>query len=108
VPVIIACPVCFRADDVSYQRLPDKQLSYFCTGRHPGGGPHEWFGAADAGSAGWSAAEGVTDELLDPLLACIVPEDGLLEYGIVEFRLRQQFPDLFRAHVAERGHVLLG
>ncbi len=106
--MIITCPVCFSADGVSYQRLPDKQLAYFCAGRHPDGKPHEWVGRADAGSGGWSAAEGVTDELLDPLLDCFAREDGLLEYGIVEYRLRQRYPELFRAHVAERGHVLLG
>jgi hypothetical protein len=106
--VIVTCPACFSADDVSYQRLPDKQVAYYCTGRHPDGRPHEWLGSVSAANQSWMAPEGVTDELLDPLLRCVDPEDGLLEYGIVEYRLRQRYPDLFRTHVAERGHVLLG
>jgi hypothetical protein len=105
--VIVTCPVCFTADDVSYQRLPDKQVAYFCAGRHPDGRPHEWIRDADAASSGWAAAEGVTDELLEPFLKCVEPDDGLLEYGIVEYRFRQRYPELFRAHLADRGHVML-
>ena len=30
------------------------------------------------------------------------------EYGVVEYRFRQQYPELFRAHVREQGHVLTG
>lgn len=40
--------------------------------------------------------------------SCIHPEDPFVEYGIVEYRFRQAYPDLFRAHVRERGHILLG
>jgi hypothetical protein len=106
--VIVTCPTCFSADDVSYRRLPDKQVAYYCVGRHPDGRPHEWVGTLSAAGRGWTASEGVTDELLEPLLRCVDPEDGLLEYGVVEYRLRERYPELFRAHVAERGHVLLG
>ncbi|MGY1810172.1 hypothetical protein ACI8AF_22625 [Blastococcus sp. SYSU D00669] len=106
--MIVTCPACFSADEVSYQRLPDKLLAYYCTGRHADGEPHEWVGSAAAARESWAAPEGVTDDLLEPLLGCIDAGDGLLEYGIVEYRLRARYPDLFRTHVAERGHTLLG
>jgi hypothetical protein len=64
--------------------------------------------SAAAASDSWSAADGVTDELLEPMLSCIGPDDSMLEYGIVEYRFRERYPDLFRAHVVERGHVLVG
>jgi hypothetical protein len=105
--VIVTCPACFSADNVAYQRLPDKQVAYFCAGRHPDGKPYSWVGSVTAAEDGWTAAEGVTDELLEPMLSCISPGDDLLEYGIVEYRFRERFPELFRAHVAERGHVML-
>ena len=54
------------------------------------------------------AGEGITDELLGPLGACVDPDEPLVEYGIVEYRLRQRDPDLFLAHVRDRGPVTLG
>lgn len=106
--MIVTCPICFNADDVSYQRLPDRQLAYLCRGRHESGRPAEWTRSLTDVDARWMAAEGVTDDLLQPMLACLDPSDGLLEYGIVEYRLRERFPDIFLPHIADRGHVALG
>ncbi len=106
--MIRTCPACFSADDVSYQRLPDQQVAYYCVRKHEDGKPREWVRPLDTTTNSWSAAEGVTDELLEPMLSCVSPDDPLLEFGVVEYRFRQRYPDLFRAHVAERGHVLVG
>ena len=55
-----------------------------------------------------AAPEGVTGELMEPLLQCLTPGEAFVEYGVVEYRFRQRFADLFRTHVLERGHVLTG
>lgn len=107
--MIVTCDKCFSADDVSWQRLPDKMVRYTCSGSHDGAGPHSFVrSAVQVNNYSESVSEGVTDELLDPLMACIELGEPLLEYGIVEYRLRQRFPALFAAHVADRGHVLTG
>ncbi len=101
------CPRCFQDDEVIPRRLPDGAIEYVCSGTHQGSGPHTWRGSSDP-AAGEMATEGITDELLEPLLACVVPGEPFAEYGVVEYRFRQQYPQLFRAHVRERGHVLTG
>ncbi len=70
--MIVTCPTCFSADDVSLQRLPDRMVMYTCAGRHGGSGPHEWLRPASGSAADDLAADGVTDELLEPLLACVI------------------------------------
>lgn len=106
--VIVTCPKCFRADDVTWQRLPDHMLAYTCSARHDGAGPHDWVGTEAAMLNDDAAPEGVTDELLEPLSACVEAGEPYVEYGVVEYRLRQRYPELFRAHVRDRGHVLTG
>lgn len=106
--MIVTCPRCFRADDVSYQRLPDHMLVYVCSGAHGGDGPHTWTRSTKGLVAEDAAPEGVTDELMEPLLRCLIPSEPFVEYGVVEYRFRGRFPDLFRAHVFDRGHVLTG
>lgn len=95
------------ADEVEYRRLPDRLVEYTCAGRHGGSGEHTWL--VSQAKVGWSAAaeEGVTDELLEPLLGCVLPGEPFVEFGIVEYRLRLDRLDLFVAHVRERGHVML-
>jgi len=104
--MIVRCPRCFRADDVGWQRLPDNALLYTCTARHDGG-PYTWVASHEAVSGGDLAADGVTDELLTPLLSCVRPGEPFVEYGIVEYRFSRQFRGLFVAHVRERGHVMV-
>ena len=107
--VIITCEKCFSAEDVTYQRLPDLAVLYMCSRSHGGEGPHAWIkSVSELATPDEQAAEGVTDELLEPLSACVDPGDPFVEYGIVEYRLRQRYPDLFLAHVRDRGHVILG
>lgn len=51
----------------------------------------------------------VTHELTEPLLAVIQTLPAAwIEHGVIEYRLRQDQPELFGRHVAEAGHVLLG
>ena len=104
----ITCPRCFRDDDVSWQRLPDHMIMYECSASHGGSGPHRWIASRQSRPAEGAAEEGVTDELLEPLLACVVPGEPFAEYGVVEYRFRLAHPGLFRAHVREQGHVLTG
>jgi len=105
--MIMNCTKCFRADDVSYQHLPDKMVQYVCSGPHEGSGEHTWI--TSLSSAMWSTEgeNGVTDELLDPLLASVVPGEPFVEYGVVEHRFRLVNPDLFAAHIHDRGHSML-
>ena len=105
--MIVTCPRCFSADDVGYRRLPDRMVEYTCDGRHDGAGTHTWL--ASQTSAGWTldVNDGVTDELLEPLLRCVLPGEPFAEYGVVEYRLRCERPDLFCAHVRDRGHVMI-
>jgi hypothetical protein len=97
----------FLVDDVSLRRLPDRMVEYTCAADHGGRGEHTWL--VSQADAGWSTAveEGVTDELVEPLLACVVPGEPFVEFGIVEYRLRLARPDLFVPHVRDRGHVML-
>src|SRR5690348_2436372 len=69
--MIVTCPKCFRADDVSWQRLPDHMIAYICSAGHDGTGSHDWVGTEAAVVNEDSAPEGVTDELLEPLSACV-------------------------------------
>lgn len=106
--MIRTCPACFRDDEVTYRPVPDGLVRYTCAGRHDDGHEFIWeISREEARTRGDKAAAGVTDELLEPLLACVRPGDPYLEYGIIEYRLAQARPDLFVAHVRERGHVML-
>ena len=105
--MIITCPRCFSADDVERpRRLPDHVLQYRCV--NPEHGIHEWLTTLDVVQPAGEVRAGVTDDLLGPLNDCVEADDPLLEYGIVEHRLRTRFPDLFAAHVGDQGHNLLG
>jgi hypothetical protein len=105
--MFMTCPRCFSADDVTYQRLPDRLVEYHCTGPHDGAGPHTWLSTSDKANWKQDVVDGVTDELLEPLLRCVRPGEPFVEYGVVEYRLRVGRPDLFAAHVRDRGHVML-
>ena len=107
--MIVTCPRCFTDYDVTVsRRLPDKMLEYMCSGSHDGAGEHVWLGSVTDATQSFDAEDGVTDELLDPLLGCVHAGEPFVEYGVVEYRLRLAHPDLFVAHVRDRGHVMLG
>lgn len=105
--MFVTCPRCFTADDVSYQRLPDKMVQYACCGAHDGAGEHLWTASRNAATWTPDGNDGVTDELLDPLARCVLPDEPFVEYGVVEYRFRLEYPDLFAAHVRDRGHVMI-
>ncbi|MEJ3658011.1 hypothetical protein WEH80_34110 [Actinomycetes bacterium KLBMP 9759] len=123
--MIVTCPRCFSFDDVRPpRRMPDGRVEYTCTGDHDGAGKHVWSVApaaveAPAGRASTArrpgaptarstAEDAAIEELLEPLLACVKPGEPFVEYGVVEYRFRMARPDLFVAHVRERGHIMLG
>jgi hypothetical protein len=129
--LIVTCPRCFAYDDVlPPRRQPDGRIEYTCTGDHDGAGEHVWSIApavVEAPSTRTSTArktaarkpgaapqtrssteDAATEELLEPLLACVKSGEPFVEYGVVEYRFRLARPDLFVAHVRERGHVMLG
>jgi hypothetical protein len=120
------------------RRFPDGRIEYTCTADHDGAGQHVWSVAAavaEAPVAPPSAAtrrsgvrvseartstpraprtprvnpeDGAVEELVAPMLACVKPGEPFVEYGVVEYRFREQWPELFVAHVRERGHLMLG
>lgn len=128
--MIVTCPRCFSFDDVMPpRRLPDGGVEYTCTGDHDGAGTHKWSiapaavevpagRASSARKAGGRAAAAprtsrnaddlAIDELVEPLLACVKAGEPFVEYGVVEYRFRLARPELFVAHVRERGHLMLG
>ncbi|MFC5063668.1 hypothetical protein [Actinomycetospora atypica] len=106
--MIQTCPACYRADDVRWSRLPEQMISYVCDDRHEGAGPHFWTAATGSREPTETATAGVTADLLEPLFLCVHEGDPFVEYGVVEYRLRTDFPALFHTHVAERGHSISG
>lgn len=111
-PGILTCPVCFRADEVSYPTpAPDGGWELECSAAHDGDGPYAFVVEPVLGRAGGrmhSVPTGITDDLLQPLQACFRAEDGWLEYGVIEYRLRQLAPEVFARHVREAGHRMFG
>jgi hypothetical protein len=105
--MIVTCERCFSADEVTWQPLPDRMVTPArprtaaaartpSPGRSPGSPRPSRKGRAGSPTTCW-------------IRCCRASSpEPLLEYGIVEYRLRQRFPRLFQEHVAERGHVLTG
>jgi len=106
--MIMNCTKCSRAEDVSYKRLPAKMVQYLCVNAHEGGGEHTWIWSLSSMTLTSEGEEGVTDELLEPLLACVLPGEPFVKYGVVEHRFRLANPELFVAHIKDRGHVMHG
>ncbi|WP_133828888.1 hypothetical protein [Actinomycetospora succinea] len=106
--MIQTCPACFRADEVRWSRLPEQMVSYVCDAPHDGTGPHTWTAVDGSRRPTETGTAGVTEELLEPLLRCVREGEPFVEYGVVEYRLRREYPDLFLAHVAAQGHSILG
>jgi hypothetical protein len=84
--VIVTCPKCFSADDVTYVKAPDAGFLYTCTNakRHPSGEAYEWVAdAKDPTVIYGSSEDGVTTELMDPLEQIIrkLPP-AWIEYGV--------------------------
>lgn len=81
---IQTCLSCFSADDVKMNRLPDGLVRYTCTNakRHDDGHEFIWERTVEqAAGAADTAGAGVTDELLDPMLRCVVDGEPFVEYG---------------------------
>ncbi len=109
--VIVTCPRCFTADDVSAVRSPEGPgFLYTCANvaGHVDRQQVTWSYDPAAVERTWVAEAGVLDDLYDPLLAVLRPGDPYLEHGIIEERLRATAWDVFARHVDEAGHVAFG
>lgn len=96
----IACPTC--PGDMRFE--PGDPPRYVCQqcGAVQQTGPF----AVDTGSDGGAEPDGVIADLglYEDLMDCVRAGEPWLEYGIIEYRYRLQFPGKFRDLVRERGH----
>jgi hypothetical protein len=105
--MILLCPLC--GDEEEVQRLPagDGAWQYECTRRskwHPDQQPYRWT-ARDTASPTATGGGSVRDTTLGAaLLACVLPGEPWVEYGIVEHRCAENHPAAFRKLVLEKGH----
>lgn len=107
------CPRCAHDDEgVLPTRTEDGSWQYICPASHDGDGPYviptqhaTWPTTANAHTGSGDAE---TDDLLDPLMKVFDCEDRWLEYGVVEYRLRQISPGVFARHVNEAHHHMFG
>ncbi len=109
--MIITCPRCFSADDVSFVQNPDAGFLYTCTNakKHPSGEVYEWIAdPKDPTVIYGSSEDGVTTELMDPFEQILrrLPR-AWIEYGVLEYELRLHYPPMFGTHVREAGHRIL-
>jgi hypothetical protein len=82
-------------------------LLYTCWYSHTGEGNLSWQAAGKSSTV--ISSEGVTAELVDPFEKILAGlPHALIEYGVLEYRLRLDYPELFASHVAARGHYLTG
>lgn len=109
--MIITCPCCFSADDVSFTKAPEAGFLYTCRNvrRHDPVGEWRWIAdPEDPTSAEWIGADGVTSDLMDPLEQILRRLPAMwFEYGVLEYELRTGYPELFGRHVADRGHGII-
>lgn len=104
--MIQTCPACFSADDVSFERLPDRIVAYTCSRDHGGDGVHRWLTPLNVARVlDDQTGGGVTDELLDPLSNCVLAGEPYVEYGIVELRFRQRY-GVALGRLRDRGELV--
>lgn len=108
--MIITCPKCF--DDYGVlprEPNPDGGYFYTCTNKkkHDPVGDYEWIQDPQDPTlvAHGSSDVGATSDLLNPFESIIngLPE-AWYEYGVLDYELRLQYPDLFGRHVHDAGH----
>ena len=109
--MIITCPKCSDDYDVTYTRNPDGGFLYTCTNarKHLSGAVYEWIAdPKDPTVVLGSSEDGVTTELMDPFEQIVreLPR-AWIEYGVLEYELRLQYPAVFGTHVREAGHRIL-
>lgn len=103
------CPLCGMDDYVETSKKPDGQTLFMCAreGKHDDQ-PYLWT-VDEKGKDRQYPNEGLAAELdlFADLRACFETEDGWLEYGVLEERFRNRFPDHFQDLRAIYGSVLL-
>lgn len=108
------CPTCGSDVATTWIKAPDGAgyvYTCFASYAHDKEGQISWVADPLKGGdapTGWTT-EGITTNLVDPILEIL---KGLpptwIEYGVIEYQLFLDYPDLFAQHVAERGHVITG
>src|SRR4051812_8785927 len=71
IPMTMMCTRCFTDYDVTQRRLPGKMIEYHCSANHDDTGDHTWITSVAVVTQSFAVEEGVTNELLAPLLACV-------------------------------------
>jgi hypothetical protein len=101
------CPRCGRDAAVTSITAPGGGQLYTCWFSHEGEGHISWQTASTSETT--ISSDGVTAELVDPFEQILrsLPH-VLVEYGVLEYRLRLDYPEFFASHVAARGHYLTG
>lgn len=107
------CPTCGSDAATTWTASPDGGfvLTCFAAYAHEGAGIASWTAYPKKGVNAPTGAEteGVTTNLVDPLLKILQSlPNAWIEYGVIEYEVRLQYPELFAQHVAERGHYLTG
>jgi hypothetical protein len=99
------CPRCGSDAAVTGITAPGGGTLYTCWYTHGEDGHLSWQ-VAKAGIT--ISSDGVTADLTDPFEQIVrgLPH-ALIEYGVLEYRLRLEYPQLFASHVAARGHYLI-
>src|SRR5689334_4482852 len=93
------CPVGHGDAGVTWVASPDGGKLYTCFFSHDGGGSVTWHEVDPS----VMSSDGVTADLVNPFEQILrsLPH-ALVEYGVLEYRLRLDYPDLFAGHVAAR------
>jgi hypothetical protein len=101
----VLCPSCGSDAAVTSVAAPEGGLLYSCFYSHNGAGHVSW--QVSGKKAVGLTTQGITAELVDPF-EYILRElpSALIEYGVLEYRLRLDYPDIFASHVAAAGHYL--
>jgi hypothetical protein len=106
---IQVCPLCGIDDFVKVVKSPDGETVYACARekKHVDS-PYLWT-VDESGKDQRYPVEGLAADLnlFDDLRKCFDPEDGWVEYGILESRFRERAQDNFESVRAIYGSVLL-
>lgn len=106
-PKIVTCKDCFTVDEVTVTvDTAAGEWVYRCAGSAHGDTPFEWRVVPPTAPTVQQYREGYLAELdvYDTLLACILPSDPWLEYGVIEDRFRRRDPKAYKQLVDQFSH----
>lgn len=99
------CQLCGLDDFLDAVRLADGVWRFTCS--NPRHGPYV-FDATDSVSSPWTST--IVEELgvEDKVLSCLRADGYYEEYGILEYRFQQAYPETYAALIDHYGHRALG